>query len=371
MKNLLILCSILLLHQFSYAQNNPGFNYQAVARDANGQVMKNQQLDLRFSIILDNSGVGNGAIIYRERHQPTTNEFGLFSTIVGQGDSLFGDFQKIDWKQVNLFLQVDIDLDLDQQYTFMGKTRILPVPLALHALSAEDVDDADADPSNEIQVIGFDATTGILQLSNGGGQVDLSSLKSSGNGAGTDDQTISLNGTILNIEDGNSVDFSALLSSDPDQDPQNEIQQITFDTATFILTLSSGGQVDLSSLKNNNTQSNPQSLSLNGTTLSISDGNNVDLANLPININDADADPQNEIQAISFDTATNILILSNGGQVDLTSLKASGGQGILQNLSLNGTSLGISGGNTIDLSNLPDAVDDADANPQNEIQAIS
>ena len=280
MKNLFILCSILLLQQLSYAQSNPGFNYQAVARDANGQVMKNQQLELRFSIILDNSGIGNGTIIYRERHQPTTNEYGLFSTIVGQGDSLFGDFQKIDWEQSNLFLQVDIDLDLDQQYTFMGKTRILPVPLALHALSVENVDDADSNPNNEIQVIGFDATTGILQLSNGGGQVDLSSLK------------------------------------------------------------------------NTNTTSNPQSLSLNGTTLSISDGNNVDLANLPININDADADPQNEIQAISFDTTTNILRLSNGGHVELTSLKSSGSQGVLQKLSLNGTDLSITGGNTIDLSSL-------------------
>ena len=410
MKNLLLLCSILLLHQLSYAQSNPGFNYQAVARDANGQVMKNQQLDLRFSIILDNSGVGNGAIIYREKHLPTTNEYGLFSTIVGQGDSLFGDFQKIDWEQSNLFLQVDIDLDLDQQYTFMGKTKILPVPLALHALSVENVDDADADPKNEIQVIGFDAATGVLQLSNGGGQVDLSSLKS--NGTGTDDQTITLNGSILSIEDGNSVDFSAFLSSDPDQDPQNEIQQLTFDTTTFLLSLSNGGQVDLSTLKTSGGQGVLQNLSLNGSNLAITGGNTIDLSGLPDAVDDADADPQNEIQAlsldtatnilslsnggqidlakyttdntadadadpqnelqaISFDTTTNILTLSNGGQVDLTTLKASGGQGILQNLNLNGSNLAITGGNTIDLSGLPDAVDDADADPQNEIQALS
>ncbi|MEM6378166.1 MAG: hypothetical protein AAF705_08130, partial [Bacteroidota bacterium] len=476
MKKLIIifLCCFGLL-SILQAQNNPGFSYQAVARDANGMIMANQQLSLRLAIIQDNTGAGNGTILYRETHQPTTNEYGLFTLIVSKGTISFGDFQQLDWTKMNLFLQVDIDLNLNQTYTFMGKTRIMPVPVALHAMSADDVDDADADPTNElqflqydsltntlqltgansiqlpmsragadgdadpqneiqvlskngvnvtlsegggtisvadndnnpnnelqslsrvgnqislsngggsfidetqdadadatneIQVIGFDASTGVLSLSNGGGQVDLSALRSTSNGNGTDDQQLTLNGTVLSIENGNSIDLSNLPKNDGDSDAQNELQQLTFDTATYILRLTDGGQVDLSALKSFGSGGTTQNLNLNGTSLGITGGNTVDLSNLPDQVDDADADPMNEIQALSFDATTNILTLSNGGTVDLTSLKSSGGNNVLQNLSLNGASLSISGGNQIDLSNLPDQVDDADADPMNEIQAL-
>jgi hypothetical protein len=93
MKNLLLILLFCLANTvFCLAQNNPGFSYQAVARDANGMIMANQKLDLRLAIIQDNTGTGNGTLIYRERHQPTTNEYGLFNLIVGKGDSLLGNF---------------------------------------------------------------------------------------------------------------------------------------------------------------------------------------------------------------------------------------------------------------------------------------
>ncbi|MCH2231181.1 MAG: DUF1566 domain-containing protein, partial [Crocinitomicaceae bacterium] len=80
---------------------------------------------------------------------------------------------------------------------------------------------------------------------------------------------------------------------------------------------------------------------LNGTDLEITDAGGTivtDLSSLQDGVNDNDADPSNEIQALSFSNDT--LYLSNGGQVFL------GSYGI-------------------------DLVDDADADPTNEIQTIS
>ena len=406
MKKLIIAFS-LMLYFFHYgnAQSNPGFSYQAVARDAMGQVMKNEQLDLRFTIIKDDTDTGNGTVIYRESHQTTTNEYGLFNLIVGKGDSLFGDFNKVNWRLSNLFLQVGIDLDGNNQFSFMGKSKILPVPLALHALSAENVDDADADATNELQLLSFDTSTSTLSLSDGnsiilpktaggsdadgdptneiqvlnqnGLNVSLSdgggsiSVADNDNDATNELQSLNRTGDLISLSDGGGSFVDQ--TEDADASPTNEIQVLGFDPSTAVLQLSNGGgQIDLSSLRNSNgggSGSDDQKLSLNGTVLSIEDGNSIDLGALPIN--DADADAQNELQQLSFDTSTYMLQLSDGNQVDLSSLKSFGGNGSTQNLSLNGTTLGISGGNTVDLSNLPDQVDDADADAGNELQALS
>jgi hypothetical protein len=98
----------------------------------------------------------------------------------------------------------------------MGTTQLMSVPYALHANTAENlindqVDDADADPNNEMQDISLTGTD--LSIS-GGSTVDLSAIQ---DGTGTDDQNISgsgLSGTVLTIgiEGGTSesVDLSTL-----------------------------------------------------------------------------------------------------------------------------------------------------------------
>lgn len=62
-------------------------------------------------------------------------------------------------------------------------------------------------------------------------------LANSGAGGGTDDQDLSFLGTILSIEDGNSVDLSSLIN-DSDSDPTNELQTMSYNPTTGALTLS-------------------------------------------------------------------------------------------------------------------------------------
>jgi hypothetical protein len=78
------------------AQIPQGMNYQAVLRDANGEIMSNTNVQLRFTIkrsFFD--------IAYQGEYYPSTNEFGLVNLTIGAyEDELnpnYGNFASIDW----------------------------------------------------------------------------------------------------------------------------------------------------------------------------------------------------------------------------------------------------------------------------------
>jgi hypothetical protein len=67
--------SILLLTLFLFAvlvqaQPPPGISYQAVARNAQGQVLSNTPIKLRFSIL---NSTAVGAALYTETQEPVTS----------------------------------------------------------------------------------------------------------------------------------------------------------------------------------------------------------------------------------------------------------------------------------------------------------
>ncbi len=402
------MCSSFLFGQTPYS-----FNYQGVVKDQQGLVLTNTSVSVRF-VIRENSSTGNN--IYEEDHQVTTSSSGVFSAQVGTGVTM-DDLSQINWSNGSYWMEVFMDLNGGSNYTSFGAAELVSVPFALHAQTVADKDDADADPNNELQQLSFNTSSGELEISNGnkinlsslkdgvndadadptneiqqisfdvsnntltlsnGGQVDLSTLDNDGGGnnSGTDDQVLSLSGTTLSIEDGNSVDLSTVQDgvNDADADPSNEIQNLAFDQSSKVLSLTNGNTVDLSSLGGTGGGTDDQVLSLSGTTLSIEDGNSVDLTVVQDGVDDADSNPTNEIQQISFDVANNTLTLSNGGQVDLSTLDNDGGGNNSgtddQVLSLSGTTLSIEDGNSVDLSTVQDGVNDADADPTNEIQQI-
>lgn len=82
------------------------------------------------------------------------------------------------------------------------------------------------------------------------------------------------NGNILTIEEGGNTWSTTISVNDPDSDPTNELQNLSLNGNT--LSISNGNSVDLSSYANTDNQT----LSLSGTQLSISNGNTVDLSTL-------------------------------------------------------------------------------------------
>jgi len=217
MKNLNIILSFLIvaLAFQMQAQNVPQkFKYQGVAK-LNDQIIEGD-IGLRISILQDSP---DGEMVFQEQHNVQTNGDGVFSTEVGNGDTIHGSMGDINWGLGNYYMKVELDPDGGQNYVDLGWSQLVSVPFAMHAGTVDDRDDADADPENELQDLGYNLLTRELTITEGN-TVILPS-------PGTDSQTLTLEGTILRIENGNSIDLAeVLIQLDNDPDPTNELQTL-------------------------------------------------------------------------------------------------------------------------------------------------
>ena len=163
MRKLLLAAFTLLLFTFmAQAQAPQAFKYQAVVRDAAGQVLPDQEVGLQIELFGQDT-------IYRETHTATTNAFGLVNLEIGRGTALFGDFATIDWNQ-QIIIVISLDVTGGTDYVPMGSSELLSVPYALYAANGGGSDD-DADPTNEIQTL--TQTGAEVTLSNGGGMITV------------------------------------------------------------------------------------------------------------------------------------------------------------------------------------------------------
>lgn len=124
---------ILALAITSFAQSWQKFNYQGVARNAQGEVVENQAIGVRISL---HEATANGAVVYQETHVSATNEFGLFDLAIGDGTVVSGDFGTIDWGNNDYYIQVEMDVAGGVAYADMGTSQLLSVPYAMYAANA-------------------------------------------------------------------------------------------------------------------------------------------------------------------------------------------------------------------------------------------
>ena len=100
MKPITSLLTIILLSltAITIAQVPQAVNFQAIARDATGNVMVNTPIQIQLSI-LDNSSTG--PVIYKELRALTTNAYGSFSFQIGIDPyaTLTGKMEDINWLQ--------------------------------------------------------------------------------------------------------------------------------------------------------------------------------------------------------------------------------------------------------------------------------
>lgn len=135
MKNILLLVTAMTIAVSSFAQTPEAFNYQAVARDASGDPIINANISVRIGIL---PGSESSTAVYSESFNMMTNEFGLFTAQVGNGNVIIGNFSDIDWTDGIYFLKVEIALD-GSSFFLSGSSRLLSVPYALQAKSADNV----------------------------------------------------------------------------------------------------------------------------------------------------------------------------------------------------------------------------------------
>ena len=131
MKSFLLVIMILIPGMASLAQAPQAFRYQAVARDNSGNVLANQSVSFRISIL---SGSVAGAAAYSETHTGlTTNAFGLVELEIGKGTPVTGTFSAIDWGSNSYFAKIEMDPEGGTAYQVLSTSQLLSVPYAFHA----------------------------------------------------------------------------------------------------------------------------------------------------------------------------------------------------------------------------------------------
>lgn len=168
MKNLLTLLLINLIALTTFAQAPQKFSYQSVIRNAGNQLVANQSVGIKISIL---QGSANGAAVYAEAHSPLTNANGLATLEIGGGTVLSGNFANINWANGPYFVKTETDLNGGSNYTITSTTQLLSVPYALYANNTSSSVSALGDTlfiGNQAYVI-----PGISAANNGGGQTGI------------------------------------------------------------------------------------------------------------------------------------------------------------------------------------------------------
>lgn len=131
---ILVSLALILSSLVAAAQNFPqGISYQAVARNANGLELTNSSIDVRFTVLKADVQ----EIVWQEIQSLTTNNYGLFNTVIGTGASTglgLASFDLIDWSYGNMSTRVEVDFG--QGYLLMGEMGLWAVPFALYSLSS-------------------------------------------------------------------------------------------------------------------------------------------------------------------------------------------------------------------------------------------
>lgn len=130
MKQFLYFFLYLIVAQSILAQAPQKMSYQAIIRNTTNQLVVNQVVGMRISII---QGSQNGTAVYSETHSQTTNENGLLSLEVGTGTVQTGTFSTINWVNGPYFIKTETDPLGGTNYTITGSSQLLSVPYAFYA----------------------------------------------------------------------------------------------------------------------------------------------------------------------------------------------------------------------------------------------
>jgi hypothetical protein len=138
MKKLVLNILWVIIPVILFSQTPQAFKYQAVARDINANLLNNQNVSFRISILTGNI---SGPEVFKETHFVTTNDFGLTSFEIGNGTLVSGDFTTINWGDDTYFLKIEMDENGGSNYQLMGTSQLLAVPYALYSEKASSDDD--------------------------------------------------------------------------------------------------------------------------------------------------------------------------------------------------------------------------------------
>lgn len=197
MKKTILTVFSLLIMGTAFSQSPQKMSYQSVIRNTANDLVTNSSIGVQISIL---QGSPSGIASYIETHTATSNANGLISIEIGGGTPVAGSFSGIDWSAGPYFLKTDTDPNGGTTYSVSGTTQLLSVPYALYSENSGngfsgDYNDLTNTPSN---VSYFNNDAGYITSPNDADSDPTNEL-----------QTLSLAGQTLSISGGNSVILSS------------------------------------------------------------------------------------------------------------------------------------------------------------------
>ncbi|MEM6643030.1 MAG: hypothetical protein AAF616_08635, partial [Bacteroidota bacterium] len=244
----------------------------------------------------------------------------------------------------------------------------------------DDVEDADADPANEIQDLELDGN--LLRITNNPSSTDIDLAPFMG--ANTDEQTLSLVGTDLSISGGNTIDLGPIDTDTQLSDGEiaafgyikTETDDQTINLSSTTLSIEGGNSVNLDVLQDGfEANTDEQDLSVSGGNLNISGGTGVSLALIQDGTGTDDQEASEvDVASITNLSADNVQDALAEIQVDIDNLTAGGSDGndFVTSGSVSGTELTLSIPNqTNPVIDLVDIQDGFEANTDEQDLSVS
>jgi hypothetical protein len=224
MKKIYSIIATLLMTASVFAQSPEKMSYQAVVRNSSDALVTSTAVGMQISIL---QGSSSGTAVYVETQTPTSNANGLVSLEIGAGTVVSGDFTTIDWANGPYFIKTETDPTGGTSYTISGTSQLLSVPYALHAKTADSVTgtNTETDP-----IFGASVASGIT---------------------GADTASWNL-----------------------DNDPTNELQQLSVSATGDTLHLQNGGFVIIPGISAANASYPPGTVHCSGTPTAVVDVTN-------------------------------------------------------------------------------------------------
>ena len=260
----ILLTTIFTISAFiTFGQVPQGINYQGVARDANG-VINTQAITVKFDL---HQGSAGGTVVFSEIHNITTNNLGLFNLVIGSINT--SAFSAINWANSPYFIETTLN------GAPLGTQQLMSVPYALYAEKA-----GNSSPTPTININSPNTANmismGVYSINIPATILNTYTLTQSGNtvtlfeNGTTNIGTINLpTSTTYTSGDGISISSGTITNTAPNQ----------------TVTLTGIGSTTVTGSYPNFTINTPpaststdsQTLSVNNNSLSISNGNTINL----------------------------------------------------------------------------------------------
>ena len=150
----------IMVSAHAFAQDS--FAYQAVIRNAKGELITDTDIEVRFSL------THGGKDYYVETQKVKTNKYGNIQVEVGKGTRQSGAMDNVPWSTFDVSIKVEVSTN-NKDFTTLGETKIAAVPYAMYAANGGSVLQAGAtkDSENLFEVTDRDGNTVFAVTPNG------------------------------------------------------------------------------------------------------------------------------------------------------------------------------------------------------------